>query len=65
MVDRIPIITQDLVDYLDRLYPERSPELGEGTDTLYFRGGQRSVVRCLRRLLEEQDENITDTKVIS
>jgi len=61
---KVPLIPDDLIDYLHKLFPERSPELGESMEMLYWRGGQRSVIRYLLAKYEEQNENITDRNVL-
>jgi hypothetical protein len=45
-----------LVDWLDRLFPERSPDVSESHGDMMFRGGQTSVVRFLKHKLKEQTE---------
>jgi hypothetical protein len=37
---------------LDRLYPERSPDLKDSIDEIRYRSGQRSVIRFLHSLME-------------
>lgn len=40
-----------MLEALDALFPERSPELGESMDKIMYASGQRSVVRLLRSLI--------------
>lgn len=54
-IDSFPPIPQALVQALDKLYPERSPNEGETADALRWRGGQRSVVRFLLAAFEKQN----------
>ena len=61
---KVPLIPDDLMIFLDELFPERSPEIGESVEMLHFRGGQRSVIRFLRAKYAEQNENITDRNVL-
>lgn len=51
---RIPV---EVLRYLDYVFPERCPDLSDTVDAIYFKAGQRSVVRYLIRIFEEQDEN--------
>lgn len=53
-----PRIPHEIVAFLDRTFPEKCADLGEGTDKIFFASGQRSVVRFLIRLFEEQNENV-------
>lgn len=58
---KIPSLTREQVDALDALFPEQCASL-EWTDReVWFKSGQRSVVRFLKRQLEIQDENILNT----
>lgn len=43
-------LDDEMLDALDRLYPERSPELTDSIDQIRYASGQRSVVRLLRSL---------------
>ena len=42
-----PIINQELIDYLDSIFPEKSADLKDTEKEVYFKGGQRSVVNHL------------------
>lgn len=53
-VPRIPI---EVLRYIDQLFPERCPDLGEQIDAIFYKAGQRSVVRYLIRVFEDQDDN--------
>lgn len=46
---------ESLVDYLDKIYPDRCPELNLSDREIWYRSGQRSVVCYLRSLLETID----------
>ena len=43
-------LSDELLDALDKLFPERTPELGESIDEIRYSSGQRSVIRFLRGL---------------
>jgi hypothetical protein len=59
-MDKLPIIDKSLVEYLERMYPDVSPELGHTEREIFFRRGAVDVVRTLRRIFEEQNENILE-----
>lgn len=43
-------MSEELLNALDKLFPERTPELGESIDEIRYSSGQRSVIRFLRGL---------------
>jgi hypothetical protein len=45
-----------MLGYLDKVFPEKCAILGETQDSIFYAAGQRSVVRYLFRLYEEQQE---------
>ena len=47
---------------LDELFPERTPEINMEPKEMYYRIGQRSVVRFLHQKQKEQSENIMEKK---
>jgi hypothetical protein len=51
-----PIINQELIDYLDSIFPEKSADLKDTEKEVYFKGGQRSVVNHLIKQKQEQEE---------
>ena len=53
-----PDVSADLVNYLDTLFPEQSADLQWSDRDVWYRSGQRSVVRFLKQKLKEQEENI-------
>jgi len=52
-----PRITQEVLVYLDQMFPEQCAILGETSDSIFFRAGSRAVVRHLYRLYNEQESN--------
>ena len=44
-------MTDELLDALDQLFPERTPELNYSIDQIRYASGQRSVIRFLRGLV--------------
>lgn len=59
-MDKFPVIEQSLIDYLDRMYPDVSPELNFSEREIFFRRGAVDVVRTLKRVYSEQNENILE-----
>ena len=53
---RLPELSQDLLDELDRLFPENSPEKNWSEKDCMWKGGQRSVVRYLHEQFKIQNE---------
>ena len=43
-------MTDELLDALDQLFPERTPALGDSIDQIRYASGQRSVIHFLRGL---------------
>ena len=43
-------ITPEALECLDRLFPEKTPEVSDSIDQIRHAGGQRSVIRFLRSL---------------
>lgn len=53
-ISRFPAITEQLLAALDHAFPEKTPDITEPLDRIRERGGERNVVRYLRRVFEEQ-----------
>jgi hypothetical protein len=53
----VPQFSEDLIEQLDKLYPERSPRKGETLADIMFDAGQRSVVRALKERLRQQQND--------
>ncbi|BAQ94150.1 hypothetical protein HOQ51_gp11 [uncultured phage_MedDCM-OCT-S35-C6] len=48
----LPETVDDLIKLLNKVYPEKSPELKDDTKTIYFKAGQRDVVKFINTLKE-------------
>ena len=46
----LPDKVDDLITLLNKVYPEKSPELSDDTKTIYFKAGQRDVVKFINTL---------------
>ena len=61
----IPPLSPELVDALDKRYPERSPEISWSDREVWRRVGQREVVRLLIEEHRRQQENILrDNRIV-
>ncbi|AXH71491.1 hypothetical protein P121_gp32 [Pelagibacter phage HTVC121P] len=52
----LPTKVDDLVKLLNEVYPEKSPELSDDTKTIYFKAGQRDVVKFINTLKERTEK---------
>lgn len=60
--DKMPFITKEMLAALDVLFPEKTPEINMDMKEIYFKIGQRSVVRYLHAEAKKQSENIMETE---
>lgn len=51
----LPVSVDKLIELLDKLYPERCPDKTDKVNDIYFKAGQRDVVRFLI-YLQERDK---------
>ena len=53
---RIPLISDDLIKYLDSIFPDRCADLQDTEKKVFYKSGQRSVVNHLieKRKLQEE-----------
>jgi len=59
---KLPVISKDLLDALDVLFPERTPPINMEYREICFRSGQRSVIRFLHDKHKQQSENVLEKK---
>jgi hypothetical protein len=52
----LPVKVDDLIKLLNKVYPEQSPLLSDDSKTIYFKAGQRDVVKFLNNLKEESEK---------
>ena len=52
----LPENVNDFIELLNKVYPEKSPDLKDDTKTIYFKAGQRDVVNFINTL-KERTEN--------
>ena len=53
----IPIITDELVNYLDNAFPDKCADLQENEKQIFYKSGQRSVVT---HLIEKQKQQLEE-----
>ena len=54
---KIPTISNDLIKYLNDIFPDKSADLKDTEKEVFFKGGQRSVVNHLIKEKQIQEEN--------
>jgi hypothetical protein len=57
----LPFIPQDLLDDLNRRYPERCPEVDWSDRDIWIKAGERRVIRLLNDMFARQQENLLET----
>ncbi len=61
-LDEFPPISQNLIEELNKLFPEISADLKWSEKEVWFRSGQRSIVRFLNSHYIKQNETIMEKK---
>jgi hypothetical protein len=51
---KAPYISDELLQFLDSTFPEKTPDPKESLEEIRHRGGQVSVVRFLKHLQKQQ-----------
>lgn len=60
---KFPIVTKELLDELEKRYPDRMPDIESGgLDVVRYKQGQVSVIRLLRKQFESQTMNVLEIK---
>ena len=54
---RIPIISKELITYLDDIFPNKCADLQDTEKQVFYKSGQRSVVNHLIKEKKIQEEN--------
>jgi hypothetical protein len=49
-----PHVSNELIDELNKRFPDKSPSLDENYQELMWRGGQRSIIKFLNTIHEDQ-----------
>ena len=58
----LPSLSKDLIDKLDKLYPDKCPLLTDDDRMVWFKVGQRSVINYLQQIYDEQLQDNIITK---
>ena len=58
----LPTLSKDLIDKLDKLYPDKCPLLTDDDRMVWFKVGQRSVINDLQQIYDEQLQDNIITK---
>ena len=54
----MPILSEDLINALDERFPESCAELQGTENEIWYKAGQRSVVKFLLQIMREQKEDV-------
>ena len=54
---KILVITEEMIDYLDKLFPDKCADLKDTDKEIFYKSGQRSVVNHLKEQFKIQGEN--------
>lgn len=57
---RFPVISKELLEVLEKRFPDRAPDLDEPLDQVRFKSGQVSVVKLLKHQFDLQNQNILE-----
>jgi hypothetical protein len=58
------MISQELINYLEKQFPDKSPDLNDNERKVWFKAGQSSVVSHLKKILNEKENNILKETII-
>ena len=57
---KLPPIPKELLEVLEKRFPDKAPVLGQDMATIMFNAGQANVVRLLRHHFNLQNQNILE-----
>ena len=60
----LPALTQDLINKLDKLFPDKCPLLTDEDRVIWYKSGQRSVINYLQQTYDEQLQQDIVTKQV-
>lgn len=52
----LPSTVDDLIELLNKVYPEKSPSINDKTHQIYFEAGQRDVVKFINMLKDRTEK---------
>ncbi len=59
-LDKFPPVSKELIEEINKLFPEMSADLKWSEKEVWFRSGQRSIVRFLNSHYIKQNDNIME-----
>jgi hypothetical protein len=59
---RLPIVSKELLEDLEKRFPDRMPDPNLTYEQILFQSGQVSVVRFLRSAFEAQTKNVLENR---
>ena len=54
---KTPLISEELINYLEQLFPDKCADLKDTDKEIFYKSGQRSVVNHLKEQFKIQGEN--------
>ena len=54
----MPALSEDLINALDERFPEQSADLKWTEKEIWYKSGQRSVIKFLLTTMDEQNEDV-------
>lgn len=60
-MDDAPVISDELIEYLENTFPDQAPALGTPVDRIWHNSGAIHVVRHLKTVRNLQQQSILDT----
>jgi hypothetical protein len=54
----IPVISVELITYLEKICPDRAPSIGTEDRRIWFDAGKVDLVRHLRTVYDQQNETV-------
>lgn len=63
--EKLPVYTEEFLDWLDAYWPHKCPELGDSVEAIHRYAGARDLIDAMRnRWKSEQDEDPTVGSII-
>jgi hypothetical protein len=59
-LDKFPPLSKELIEEMNKLFPELSADLKWSEKEVWFRSGQRSIIRFLNSHFLKQQDNIME-----
>lgn len=58
--NKFPYVSKELLEHLEKAFPDRMPETEDGLESIRFKQGQVSVVRHLRYQFNNQTKKVLE-----